>query len=61
MVRAGAIAKKVIEELEDAGCDIANGCDASLKAQFAGRTIQDYYTEGKLSSKQYVIEPENLF
>ena len=48
MVRAGAIARKVIDELEDLGCNTKEGgCDSSLKDLFAGRTLSDYYTEGK--------------
>ena len=51
MIRAGAIAKLVLEELEAMGCDTKTGCpdsdvgDAVLKA-FEGRTLHDYYTEG---------------
>ncbi len=51
MVRAGAVAKLVLEELEGLGCDTSTGCDGSTadaaKAAFAGRTLEDYYTEGK--------------
>ena len=52
MIRAGAIAKRVLEELENMGCDPKTGCpnsdvgDDVLKA-FVGRTLADYYTEGK--------------
>ena len=50
MVRAGAIAKAVIEELEGMGCNTKTGCAsmaASAKSAFAGRALADYYTEGK--------------
>jgi hypothetical protein len=48
MVRAGAVAKKVIDELESLGCDIKVGCpgDEGAIAAFASRTLSDYYTEG---------------
>lgn len=52
MIRAGAIAKLVIDELEDMGCDTKTGCansnvgDRVLKA-FKGRSLAHYYTEGK--------------
>ena len=55
MIRAGAIAKLVIDELEAAGCDTKTGCpnsdvgDQVLKA-FEGRTLADYYTEGTCKS-----------
>lgn len=51
MIRAGAIAKLVLAELEDMGCDTKTGCpnsdvgDAVMEV-FAGRTLSDYYTEG---------------
>jgi hypothetical protein len=49
MVRAGAIAKKVIDELESLGCDTKVGCpgDEGAIAAFASKTLSDYYTEGK--------------
>eukprot|EP00980_Cylindrotheca_fusiformis_P003941 scaffold871_cov130-Cylindrotheca_fusiformis.AAC.18 len=47
MVRAGAIARRVIDELEDEGCDTKKGgCDDTIKDLFRGRTLDDYYTEG---------------
>ena len=50
MARAGAVAKQVIVELESMGIDIKNGTTGDLadaaKAAFAGRTLDDYYTEG---------------
>jgi len=50
MIRAGAVAKKVLMELEAMGCDTSNGCTgdvaAAAVAAFAGRTLDDYYTEG---------------
>ena len=51
MVRAGAIGKRVVDELTELGCDIATGCadtdiaDTAREA-FQGRTLDDYYTEG---------------
>jgi hypothetical protein len=49
MVRAGAIARRVIDELEGMGCDTKTGCpDLTMAAEaFKGRTLADYYTEGK--------------
>lgn len=54
MVRAGAIARKVIDELEAMGCDTMVGCPDSdigdmALTSFAGRTLADYYTEGMFS------------
>jgi hypothetical protein len=51
MQRAGAIARLVIDELEDLGCDVSLGaCMENIKMTakelFAGRTLSDYYTEG---------------
>ena len=50
MIRAGAIARKVLMELEDMGCDTSMGCTGDVadaaKAAFAGRSLDDYYTEG---------------
>ena len=50
MIRAGAVAKQVIVELESMGVDIKTGTTGDLadaaKAAFAGRTLDDYYTEG---------------
>ena len=51
MIRAGAVAKKVLMELEGMGCDTSNGCTGSVAdaalAAFSGRTLSDYYyTEG---------------
>jgi hypothetical protein len=43
MIRAGAVAKRVIKELEEMGVDIKNGATgalaASAKAAFAGRNL----------------------
>jgi alkaline phosphatase len=51
MVRAGAIAKKVLTELQEMGIDTTVGATSdaqktSAKAMFAGRTLANYYTEG---------------
>jgi hypothetical protein len=48
MTRAGAIGKRVVEELKGLGCDIANGCSGNQAAidAFSGRTLADFYTEG---------------
>jgi alkaline phosphatase len=53
MVRAGAIARRVIDELESLGCDTKIGCSSSDEGDnatlaFQGRTLADYYTEGKI-------------
>jgi len=51
MIRAGAIAKLVLDELEEMGCDTKTGCpdsdvgDEAMK-MFHGRTLDHYYTEG---------------
>lgn len=49
MIRAGAIAKSIIDELEGMGCDTTNGCPSmdAAKSAFAGKTLDDYYTEGQ--------------
>ena len=51
MIRAGAVAKQVIVELESMGVDIKSGATGDLadaaKAAFVNRTLNDYYTEGK--------------
>jgi len=53
MVRAGAIARQVLDELEEMGIDTKNGNkdDTELvqkaRERFVGRTLSDYYTEGK--------------
>ena len=58
MIRAGAIAKLVIDELEAWGCDTTTGCpemkDAAMAA-FAGRDLDDYYTEGTLLGGTVVL------
>lgn len=55
MVRSGAIAKRVLTELGELGCDPVSGeCPNNLKeeakAAFNGRTTSDYYTEGKIQT-----------
>ena len=52
---AGAIARRVLDELESLGCDTKTGCTSSdigdaAMAAFAGRTLADYYTEGMTST-----------
>jgi hypothetical protein len=49
MVRAGAIAKQVLDQLEDMGCDTKVGCpdNADAIAYFEKKTLSDYYTSGK--------------
>ena len=51
MIRASAIAKQVMKELEFMGVDVNNGSTGEVaekaKAAFAGRSLTDYYTEGK--------------
>lgn len=55
MTRAGAVAKRVLDELKELGCDTATGCPDNTAAMeaFAGRTLDDYYTEGKGSGLSY--------
>ena len=56
-VRAGAVAKRVLVELESMGIDTMNGSTGDVadaaKAAFAGRTLDDYYTEGKGSGLSF--------
>lgn len=51
MIRAGAVAKQIIAELEELGVDIKEGATGDIKSAakeaFAGRTLDDYYTEGE--------------
>jgi hypothetical protein len=51
MIRAGAIAKEIKEELMEMGCNPNTGCDGAAavaaKAAFVGRTLDHYYTAGK--------------
>jgi len=63
MIRAGAIAKKVLAELTDMGIDTTVGATsdaqkASAKAMFAGRKLSDYYTEGKGDGLSFQNLPE---
>ena len=53
MTRAGVIAKKVVAELKTLGCDVATGCpgNQAVVNAFAGRTLSNYYTEGKIPSR----------
>jgi hypothetical protein len=58
MERTGAIAKRILVELAEIGCDATSGeCTDSQKAaaldRFAGRTLSDYYTEGKLQFSKF--------
>ena len=55
MNRAGAVARRVLDELEALGCDTKVGCpdNAAAIAAFEGRTLDDYYTEGKGSGLSY--------
>lgn len=54
MIRAGAIAKRVLTELKEMGVDTtigATGKDATdAMLAFKDRTLSDYYTEGKRSN-----------
>jgi hypothetical protein len=49
MTRSGAIAKQVLNELKSLGCDTKTGCQDNQDAidAFKGRSLDDYYTEGK--------------
>eukprot|EP00339_Tiarina_fusa_P012873 CAMPEP_0117001948 /NCGR_PEP_ID=MMETSP0472-20121206/3775_1 /TAXON_ID=693140 ORGANISM="Tiarina fusus, Strain LIS" /NCGR_SAMPLE_ID=MMETSP0472 /ASSEMBLY_ACC=CAM_ASM_000603 /LENGTH=754 /DNA_ID=CAMNT_0004702121 /DNA_START=45 /DNA_END=2309 /DNA_ORIENTATION=+ len=55
MIRAGAIARQVIDELEELGCDTKTGCpdNEAAKDAFSGRSLADYYTEGKGSGLSF--------
>jgi hypothetical protein len=55
MIRAGAVARQVIDELEQLGCDTKVGCPNNWNATlaFAGRTLSDYYTEGRGSGLSF--------
>lgn len=62
MVRAGAIAKRVIEELGELGCDSKSGeCPddrkEAAKSAFEGRTTADYYTEGMIQTVIRRVQP----
>lgn len=48
MARAGAIARRVIDELESLGCNTTLGCpnNTAAMAAFQGRNLSYYYTEG---------------
>jgi hypothetical protein len=52
MTRSGAIAKQVLNELKSLGCDTKTGCPDNQDAidAFKGRSLDDYYTEGKNKS-----------
>ena len=61
MVRAGAIAKQIIDELEaDFGCNVTTGCPGNEDAReaFLGRSLHDYYTEGRGSGLAWQEELE---
>jgi hypothetical protein len=57
MVRAGAVAKQVIEELESLGCDIKLGCPNNTAAidAFRGRRLSNYYTEGNYAVTELAV------
>jgi hypothetical protein len=53
IARAGAIARRVIDELEQTyGCNITTGCPGNTDAidAFRGRNLSDYYTQGRILS-----------
>jgi hypothetical protein len=54
MIRAGAIAKQVIVELEGLGVDIKAGATGTIaadaKAAFTNRTLDSYYKSGEHAS-----------
>ena len=60
MIRAGAIAKQVIKELESMGIDVKNGATGQVaedaKQAFVGRSLSDYYTEGEPYASWHIIE-----
>lgn len=49
------MAKRVLDELAELGCDTKTGCPDNTAAMeaFEGRTLDDYYTEGKGSGLSY--------
>jgi hypothetical protein len=54
IARAGAIARSVIDELEQTyGCNITAGCPDNIDAieAFRGRNLSDYYTEGRIRNR----------
>mgnify|MGYP005848497243 CR=1 FL=1 len=55
MARAGAIARRVLDELKSLGCDTKVGCpnNTAAKEAFVGRTLDSYYTEGKGSGLSF--------
>lgn len=58
MIRAGAIARQVVDELEAMGCDTKVGCPDMDISAFNGRTLADYYTEGKGSGLSFQELPD---
>jgi hypothetical protein len=58
MERTGAIAKRILVELAEIGCDAKSGeCmenqKANALARFAGRTLSDYYTKGEHQFRKF--------
>jgi hypothetical protein len=63
MVRAGTIAHQVIHELKTLGCNTKVGCpdNKAAKDAFEGRTLGDYYTEGRLHIIREQITSQFVF
>jgi len=55
MVRAGSIARQVLDELATLGCNTTVGCPSNqaAKTAFKGRRLTDYYTEGSGSGLSF--------
>ena len=51
MARSGAIARQVLDELKSLGCDTMKGCPDNQDAidAFKRRSLEDYYTEGRIA------------
>jgi hypothetical protein len=65
MVRAGAIAKRVLEELTALGINTTTGSAGTPEATaalvaFQGRVLSDYYTEGKGSGLSFQDRLDNF-
>lgn len=65
MVRAGAIAKRVLNELKGYGINTTTGSPGTAQATaalnaFKGRVLSDYYTEGKGSGLSFQDRLDNF-
>jgi hypothetical protein len=62
MARAGAVGRRVVDELEKLGCNTAVGCpnNTAAKAAFKGRRLADYYLEGTRSAISFVCQRQAM-